>query len=244
VTARRGAARRPGIGGGVAGGQVPRARRSRDPQRRVWPTAAASPPSPRTRSDRNDGHDPLWCARPCRACARHQWPQSRTARRHGQCSLMAARRGRGRPPRSVLRTLSVCHPTPTRACGGGRGGHLPDRDSTVPITFFAPLPPVTSPHLAINPSLILPLFHRRRCPTGPPAQLHSVLQGGAFPRIAAAAHKAFHDYRRVVASVRRATDTAGPLASKQTNKSDLLRSLQENGNEFLNTCQFHKYTKI
>ena len=84
-----------------------------------------------------------------------------------------------------------------------------------------------------NPSILLPLFHRRRCPTGPPAQLHSVLRGSTFPRIAAAAHKAFHDYRRVVASVRRATDTAGPFASKHTNKCDLLRILQENCNGFL-----------
>jgi len=80
-----------------------------------------------------------------------------------------------------------------------------------------------SPHLAINPSLLLPLFHRRWCPAGPPAQLHSVLRGGTSPRIAALAHKAFHDYRRVVASVRFATDTAGPFASKQTNECDLLR---------------------
>jgi len=93
-----------------------------------------------------------------------------------------------------------------------------------------------------NPSLLLPLFHRRRCPTGPPAQLHSVLRGGTFPRKAAAAHKAFHDYRRVVASVRRATDTAGPFASKHTNKYDLMRILQENCNRFLehvSTPQVH-----
>ena len=56
-----------------------------------------------------------------------------------------------------------------------------------------------------NPSLLLPLFHRRRCPTGPPAQLHSVT------------------------SVRRATDTASPFASK----CDLLRFLQENCYRFL-----------
>jgi len=93
-----------------------------------------------------------------------------------------------------------------------------------------------------NPSLLLPLFHHRRCPTGPPAQLHSELRGGAFPRIAAAPHKAFHDYRRVVASVWRATDTAGPFASKQTNKCDLLRLLQEYWNRFLkhvSTPQIH-----
>jgi len=47
----------------------------------------------------------------------------------------------------------------------------------------------------------------------------------------------------VVASVRRANDTAGTFASKQTNKSDLLRFYRSIVMDFLNTCQFHEYTK-
>jgi len=113
VTARRHVACRPGIGGGVAGGWVPRARRRRQPQRRVWPTAAASPPPARTRSDRNGRHDRLRCARQCPATRVHT-----PARRGGTVSAASWRRdaavaGRHAPPSAPR--LCVTRNRPARA---------------------------------------------------------------------------------------------------------------------------------
>ena len=56
-TGRRGAARRPSIATSATGGPAPRAHRHRQPRRRVWPTAAASPPLAPTGSGRKGGVD-------------------------------------------------------------------------------------------------------------------------------------------------------------------------------------------
>ena len=122
-------------------------------------------------------------------------------------------------------------------------GDMPSLAFTAPFSRGTPrgVVPTRDFHQEIRD--IAGIFLVGRCPTAPPAQLHSVLRGGAFPRMAAAAHKAFRDYRRVVASVRRATDTAGPVASKQTNKCDLLRFLTDNCNgirEHVSISQVHK----
>ena len=120
-------------------------------------------------------------------------------------------RAHGRPPRPEPCTWSAWHPTPTHACGGGSRFHTPEREPTVPgrISLVCHL---WLSHLwpAKNPSLVLPLAHHGCRLTEPPAQLLSLLQGGTLSRTAAAAHQACHAYRRVVASRRRVTHTAGP----------------------------------
>jgi len=165
--------------GAPAGERAPRVRRRCQRRRRVWPTAAASPPPFPTGSGRNGGHGRPWCARTSRPRGRRWWSHPHAARRHGQgtyirrgppAQLPALLRGGACPcthrRRSILgapRLLSCPDGTPVKKLfvpRRSRPSHPSrptrrfsvERSQTQKLVLFSP-----RPRLALGRSLLIPL---------------------------------------------------------------------------------------
>ena len=141
VTARLGTARRHVFGTAAAGRRAPRARRHHQPQRLVWPTAAASPPPAPTGINRNGCHDRRWCAILCRVRGRRQWPHPHAAWRRGQGATTlrrdAAVIGCDAPPRAL--GPRATRRRPARAAGAAVA-ILSTVTSRSPVDFSASAP--------------------------------------------------------------------------------------------------------